>query len=65
MTRDEIMAWYKNCEHEIIISQNNKSNIYTGVAIHSKDSHTCSSSGDDICGVLNDLKNMLNGNYSK
>lgn len=64
MTRNEILDWYKESEHEIIITQNNKSNIFTGVAISNKDGHTYRSSGDDMCGVLNDLKNMLNGVYN-
>ena len=63
MTRDEIMSWYKESPHEIIISQNNKSNIYTAVAISDDDHHTYRSSGDDMCGVLNDLRLMLSGSY--
>ena len=64
MKREDIMSWYKESEHEIIISQNNKSNIYTGVVI-ANDGHTYKSSGDDMCGVLDDLKNMLGGSYKK
>jgi len=63
MNRDEVMVWFKETPHEIIISQSNRSNIYTAVAISETDYHTYRSSGDDMCGVLNDLRLMLSGNY--
>ncbi len=65
MTREETMQWYKECAEEIIISQNNKSNIYTGVAISDTDYHTYRVTGDDMCGVINDLRMMLSGTYNK
>lgn len=65
MTRDEIMTWYKECEHEIVISQTNKGVNYSGMAICNKTAHTYTSSGDDICGVINDLRLMLEGGYKK
>lgn len=63
--QEDIMYWYKNCGHEIIISQNNISDNYTGVAICKDTFNTYKVSGKDKIDVLHDLKCMLNGNYYK
>ena len=63
MEHDELMAWFRNSKHEIILRQTNKNNIVNGIAICKETNQSYNSSGNDICDVLNDLKKMLEGRY--
>jgi len=62
---DDIMYWYKNCGHEIILSQNNKKEEILGIAICKDSENTYRVTGKTQVDVLHDLKCMLNGVYYK
>lgn len=63
--QDDIMYWYKNCGHEIILSQSNINEKHVGVAICKETQNTYKAFGKDQYEVLHDLKCMLNGVYYK
>lgn len=62
---EDIMHWYKNCGHDIVVSQTNKDDQYMGVAICKDTKTTYRVHGHDFHEVLFDLKCMLNGTYHK
>lgn len=62
---DDIMHWYKNCGHEITLSQTNKKDGYLGVAICKDTNDLYRAYGEDVPAVLKNLKSMLNGHYSE
>jgi len=65
MDQNELMAWFKNSKHEIILRQTNKNNIVNGIAICKDTNQSYNSCGNDVCSVLADLRNMLEGKYGE
>ena len=61
----ELKNWFNNCEHEIRIIHSNlkKSEQYTCVAICNKTKNFFKVCNNDLNVALNDLRNMLNGDY--
>jgi hypothetical protein len=66
MTRNNIMNWFEDCGHEIILSRSNKRKEIVGIVICDDEAkNTYRVTGKDELDVLVDLRHMLCGTYNK